>query len=305
MNGNGKIGVESARIRAESRSGASSMTNVVESHESGMRGISRSKGFRSAYDRRSRNRKVSILLVCAAAVVVILGLALAPVGVGQKNSKIMPVGPLAAPVAAFTFSVSGPTLSVDGSTSTGTGLSYEWSWGDQWLSTGVTNSHKYLSTADWTVTLTVTDNVGATASSTQVIHVVNAAPPGTPYSVLGPVVYSDGVTPASGCSITLTVARTGDTYVSLIPTDVDGFFSVPVDLNYILDGDTLTIHALSPDLHAGTGTGVVSMADFYTVISVTLSATVIPEFPSIVIPIVGMLSMFVVAVAVSKRGKEE
>lgn len=83
-----------------------------------------------------------------------------------------------APVAAFAFSVSGLTVSVDGSTSTdsdGTVASYEWDFGDGAKGKGASATHAYGAAGDYTVVLTVTDNVGATHSTSH--SVVVSAPP--------------------------------------------------------------------------------------------------------------------------------
>ena len=75
------------------------------------------------------------------------------------------------PRAAFTATVSGATVSVDGTTSSdpdGTIASYRWDWGDgASAGTGATATHAYASAGTYTVTLTVTDNNGATNAATR------------------------------------------------------------------------------------------------------------------------------------------
>jgi PKD repeat protein len=88
----------------------------------------------------------------------------------------------AAPVAAFTSTVSGLTASVDGSGSSdaeGAIASYSWNWGDNSAAgTGATASHAYTAAGTYQVVLTVTDAGGLTNSITKPVTVT--APAGGP-----------------------------------------------------------------------------------------------------------------------------
>jgi PKD repeat protein len=66
------------------------------------------------------------------------------------------------PVAAFTVNCVSRTCSVDASTSTDDGsiASYRWSFGDGASASGATASRKYVAAGQYTITLTVTDNLG-------------------------------------------------------------------------------------------------------------------------------------------------
>ena len=82
------------------------------------------------------------------------------------------------PVAAFTTSTSALAVSVDGSGSSdpdGTVSSYAWTFGDAGTATGATASHTYAAAGTYAVTLTVTDNGGASTSTTKQVTI--AAPP--------------------------------------------------------------------------------------------------------------------------------
>jgi PKD repeat protein len=87
------------------------------------------------------------------------------------------------PVAAFTSSTNGLTASFDGTGSSdpdGSVSSYAWDFGDGSTGSGATPSHAYPVAGDYSVILTVTDNLG---SATSVTHVVSVAPTGgtTPF----------------------------------------------------------------------------------------------------------------------------
>ena len=82
------------------------------------------------------------------------------------------------PAAAFTVATSGTTVAVDGRGSVdtdGSVASYAWSFGDGGTATGATAPHTYAAPGTYTVTLTVTDDDGATGSSAQQVTVT--APP--------------------------------------------------------------------------------------------------------------------------------
>ncbi|WP_046014110.1 PKD domain-containing protein [Microbacterium sp. SA39] len=91
-----------------------------------------------------------------------------------------------APTAAFTSTTSGLTANVNGGTSSdsdGTIASYAWNFGDGGIATGATASHAYAVSGTYNVTLTVTDDDGATRSITNPVTVtapVNPPDPAAP-----------------------------------------------------------------------------------------------------------------------------
>ena len=84
-----------------------------------------------------------------------------------------------APIPAFTFSCTDLDCSFDGSTSSDDQSidSYVWDFGDLTADVGVTSTHLYGASGTFDVTLTVTDNEGLSASTTQSISVVDPTAP--------------------------------------------------------------------------------------------------------------------------------
>jgi serine protease len=85
-----------------------------------------------------------------------------------------------APVASFTASPSGLSVSVNGSASSdsdGDALTYAWTFGDGGTATGVTASHTYAAAGTYSVGLTVNDGRGGTNTATQNVTVATGGDP--------------------------------------------------------------------------------------------------------------------------------
>jgi PKD repeat protein len=98
------------------------------------------------------------------------------------------------PIASFTFSppspVVGETVQFDGTGSSdpdGTVASYAWSFGDGGTASGAIVTHAFASNTTYTVTLTVTDNEGATGSHAETVTVISSADVGW----ISPVAHED------------------------------------------------------------------------------------------------------------------
>jgi PKD repeat protein len=95
-----------------------------------------------------------------------------------RTVSVAPVVPNKAPTAAFTVSAKDLALSVDAvgsADSDGVVKAYTWTFGDGSTATGATASHTYAAGGTFHVTLTVTDDKGATGAIGQDVTVV--APP--------------------------------------------------------------------------------------------------------------------------------
>lgn len=144
------------------------------------------------------------------------------------------------PTAAFTSSCTGADCSFDGSGSAdldGTVSSYSWSFGDGSApGSGATPTHTYASSGTYSVTLTVTDDNGATAT---VSHDVEATVPSNP------VAFVDAVHGAAGATKTKTLTvpagvQAGDTLVLTLSQPNTKPFGDPAGVTGLTQQSTVT-----------------------------------------------------------------
>ena len=125
------------------------------------------------------------------------------VGMSAETSRIVTViQPNAPPAAGFTYSATGTVVNfTDTSTdSDGTITSWAWNFGDGSTSVSRHPAHTYAAGGDYQVTLTVTDDGGATRSVQRLV--VISGPPRAPSDLVGSVVTSGTKTKTKTVTLT-------------------------------------------------------------------------------------------------------
>ena len=87
--------------------------------------------------------------------------------------------PAVAPVATFSATVNHMDVTVDATGSLdpdGSIVSYDWTFGDMGVASGLTATHTYVMPGTYTITLTVTDNDGLTTSVSKSVNIVDNPP---------------------------------------------------------------------------------------------------------------------------------
>ncbi len=143
--------------------------------------------------------------------------------------------PNALPTASFTSNCTGRSCSVDASASTdpdGTIASYSWTFGDGAVATQPIANHTYAAPGSYTVTLTVTDDDGATNTATRQLTVTNPAAANVAFRA------ATG-TNTNSASSTLTIpaqVQPGDLMVMIATTNTTGSLTGPAGWTLVDSG---------------------------------------------------------------------
>jgi hypothetical protein len=303
-----------ARVRRDSETGMEGIgmsrgyrpLNVGESEVgycgSGMKTAPRPRrNLRPAYRARGHAKMFGLIVVAVAAVALFSAVAAGPTA-----------GPLAGilgtepPVADFVVYPNRLSITVNATTSVdpdGTIVSYDWVFGDGATASGVNVSHTYATWGSWLVILTVTDNDAMTGSMSVPVTVSDpSSPPPTPYNVWGYVLDSLG-SPAFSVPVTITDTRTGAVWFGITDTEY-GYYMIDLNTNetaWTWD-DTVIVQALT-GTEIGTASGVTGSPGNEAALQLDISMVIIPEFPLMIVPVLGMVGIAAVVSLTRRREK--
>ena len=189
------------------------------------------------------------------------------------------------PGIAVTFDASGS------SDPDGTLAGYHWDFGDGAAASGKIVTHQYQTGGDYTATLTVTDNDGATATDTAIAHITGGADTTPPTITLTPVAdgqpagqpvtVSAGVTDATGvASVNLYYRVTGGTtFTAVAMTGTSGTYTASIPgsavkspgMDYYLDA---TDTAATPNIGTDPATAPAAVHAFTVTAADTAAPTI-------------------------------
>ncbi len=153
----------------------------------------------------------------------------------RSRAMFLGPGPNQAPTASFTASCAGRACSFDASGSTdadGSVTGYSWNFGDGTTATGATATRTYPTDGVRSVTLTVTDDRGATAQTVQSVD-ATAPPAGTGIGLRAVVGTSARTVTTVSVTVPAAVAA-GDGLVLVLSTSSDATGTAPA--GFVLEG---------------------------------------------------------------------
>ena len=163
--------------------------------------------------------------------------------------------------------------------------------------------------------IVIASAVALTEASQATISTKADLPP-MPHAVFGYTYDLDGTTVVGGCHVTITDLSTGDVIITTsnsVPDEFgEGLGLYSVDLSNFATawayGEILNVTAWNPGgVYAGWTEAPITENEYgYDRIDVTMDkdATLIPEFPMVIVPVAGMIALFVV-VGLRRRGEEQ
>jgi PKD repeat protein len=143
-------------------------------------------------------------------------------------------------VASFGSTASGLSVAFDGSASSdpdGSIASYAWDFGDGSTGSGVRPSHTYAAAGTYTARLTVTDNAGATGTTTRQVAVT--APSSSAVSFVGAAHSAPGAATYKAATVP-TSARAGDTMLLFLTRNSAASWGTPTGVTGWTQVDSFT-----------------------------------------------------------------
>jgi len=189
-------------------------------------------------------------------------------GATHSTTRLVTVqpSPNQPPTASFTFSPTSPAtgqnVSFNGTSSfdpDGSIAQYSWQFGDGATDSGATTSHSYASAGTYTARLTVTDDDGATHSTTRSVTV---AAPQLPDLVISDITHSPA-TPQIGASVgfQITIRNQGTVSAGLFRVRIQGASSAASTYVWQLSAGNSTTVSLSRTLTQSSETFTVRLDD--------------------------------------------
>jgi len=110
-----------------------------------------------------------------------------------------------------------------------------------------------------------------------------------------------GGNPVGGAAVTATEVTTGEVLVNVTYTDEQGYGSYAFDMSYFQNGwttgDIVNVTVMTNDSMIGWNESAVNLPPWdggYIQLDVVVGPIGIPEFPTVIVPVLGMIALVVV-----------